>query len=324
MSSARRIALALLALAPCLALGQAPAKMTIAVSQKFVGSALVHVAASNGFFRDAGLEVALRPHTSGAAALADALSDSADVATVAEVPAMFAILRGTALSFVATISTSGEETGIVTRRNDGSGLASLKGKRVAATPATSCHYVLDLLLIANRVSPAAVSFVGMPPEKLAGALARREVDAACAWEPYLAQATAALGADAAVFLPGARYRTTFNIVGRREVVLRDPARMERLLRALLAAEQLIARQPAKARELVAQATGMPRAEIERLWPKYDLGLRLEQSLLPTLESQAQWAMRLAYVERRAVPNFLDALYLDALAKVKPGAVTVIH
>jgi NitT/TauT family transport system substrate-binding protein len=225
---------------------QVPDKLTIAVSRQFVGSALVHLAARNGYFRDAGLDVTMRPYTSGAAALKDAMSGDADVATAAEVPSMFAIMRGTPLSFVATISTSGEDTGVVAWRNGGVGLADLKGRRVAATPGTSCHYVLDLLLIASRVPPSSVTFIGMAPEKLADALGRREVDAVCAWEPFLGQASAALGRESAVFLAGARYRTTFNIVGRREVVLRKAAGIERLLRALVVAEQFIVRRPVEA------------------------------------------------------------------------------
>ena len=43
-----------------------------------------------------------------------------------------------------------------------------------------------------------------------------------------------------------------------------------------------------------------------------------------MEREAKWAMRNNLVEKGEVPNYLDSFYFDALDKVKPEAVTIVH
>jgi NitT/TauT family transport system substrate-binding protein len=302
------------------------AKLSVAVNDRYIGSALVLIAEKKGFLSDAGLDVELHKYSTGADALNAALTGGADLATVADAPIVLAVMRGKLVAIVATISVSGRDQGIVVRKTGAIGSPKdLKGKRIAATPGTSGHYALDAMLIASRVPPGTTQFVPLSPEQIVAALAEKKIDAASLWEPYLHQAERALGGDAVVFLPQQQFhRTTFNIAGRRELVSAHPAAMESFLRALLKAEQFAARSPAEARAIYAQASRVEPQEVDRLWPKYRLGLGLEQSLLNLLESQARWAVRYGYAQQRSLPNFLEAMYLDAILKIKPEAVSIIR
>lgn len=51
---------------------------------------------------------------------------------------------------------------------------------------------------------------------------------------------------------------------------------------------------------------------------------LPQALLPVFEDQARWRMENKLNIAKEVPNYLDYIYLEALEKVKPEAVGIIH
>ncbi|NVD75057.1 nitrate ABC transporter substrate-binding protein, partial [Duganella sp. BJB1802] len=60
------------------------------------------------------------------------------------------------------------------------------------------------------------------------------------------------------------------------------------------------------------------------WPAHHFGLELDQSLLLVLEDQSRWAIKAGLTGARAVPNFLDYIYLDGLKAVSPSEVTIIY
>jgi NitT/TauT family transport system substrate-binding protein len=43
-----------------------------------------------------------------------------------------------------------------------------------------------------------------------------------------------------------------------------------------------------------------------------------------MEQEAKWAIRNRLVEAKEVPNYLDFFYFNALDKVKPEAVSIVH
>lgn len=322
----RALAFALL-LVPLASWPAAPtSKLTIAVNDRYIGSALVLVAAGNGYFKDAGLEVDLQRYVSGSEALKAALAGKADFATTGEVPVMYAVMAGQPVSIVATLSLASRDQGIVARKDRGiASVADLRGKRVGTIPGTSGHYVLETLLISNRIRPSEVQLVSLKADQLLDALANGQVDAISAWEPMISNAAASLGDGAVVFLAANQlYQATWNLVGTPQAVARNAEPVKRLLKALLRAERYIAERPSDAKEIYARATSTGLAEIQRLWPKYNVALRLEQGLITLLESQARWAMRLPRSEQRSMPNFLDTLYPDAVLAVKPTAMSVIR
>lgn len=302
-----------------------PEKLTLAVNNTYVGTSLVFIASANGYFRAEGLDVTLQPHTSGLAALDSMLREEADLATVAETPLMHAVMKGQPVSVVVTISTESRDHGIVARKDRAiSTPGDLKGKRIGATIGTTSHFLIDVILVGNKISPQEVRIINLKPEQMADALLKGEVDAVSTWEPLLSQLTQALG-DAGAALHGDVPNTvSFNVAGRSGFVKNNPEAMKKLLRALIRAEQLVDKQPAAARAIVAGAARIEPAVLDALWPGYNLRVKLEQWLVTLLEDQSRWAIKNGYVDKTAVPNFLDFIYLDALAAVKPDAVTIIR
>ncbi len=112
--------------------------LIIATNATYIGTSLVFIAAANDFFKAEGLEVTLQPHASGQAALNAAPAGQADLATVAEVPVIFAAASGRPVMIIASIASQIRDQGIVARRDRGIAHASdFKGKRIGVTLGTS-------------------------------------------------------------------------------------------------------------------------------------------------------------------------------------------
>src|SRR6266571_1419616 len=124
------------------------APLTIAANTRYTGTGLVFIAHAKGYFAHAGLNVTLQPYTTGKDALDAALEGRAELATVADIPIMFAVMKGHPVSIVATISTVEKDPGVIGRKDKGIvTLANLNGKRIGVTLGTSAHFMLDALLI---------------------------------------------------------------------------------------------------------------------------------------------------------------------------------
>src|SRR2546430_2258468 len=130
-----------------------PDPMTIAANPHYAGTGWIFVAQVKGYFANEGLSVTLQPYTTGKAALDAALEGRADLGTAADLPITFAVTNGQPVSVVATVLTVEKDHGLIGRKDQGvSTVASLNGKRIGVTLGTSAHFVLDALLIRQKLS----------------------------------------------------------------------------------------------------------------------------------------------------------------------------
>jgi NitT/TauT family transport system substrate-binding protein len=299
--------------------------ITIAVNAYYTGTGLVFVAHVKGYFANEGLNVTLQPHTTGKNALDVALEGRADLATVADIPIMFAVTKGQPVSIVATISTVEKDPGIIGRKDRGIlTLANLNGKRIGVTLGTSGHFVLDAFLIRQKLSTDDVTLLDQKPEQHAEALVKGEVDAVATWEPYLGMLRTQLGANGTIFYSEGIYELPFNIAGAREYVVGHPETIKKLLRALVRAERFYKDEPDAARKIIADAMNVSLENMKEVWPTYLFNVALNQSLVLTLEDETRWAIKNQLTARPDMPNYLNHLYLEGLRAVKPESVTVIH
>lgn len=288
-------------------------------------SAPVYVAEAAGLFAREGLDVRLVGRSSGKASLDDLLAGRADVATAAETPILFAALDRRPVCILGTLAVTERNLALVARRDRGlRGPEDLPGKRVGVAPRTNSEFFLDVLLIYNWIDRRAVVTVPLAPEQMVPALAAGQVDAISIWEPLVSEARRRLGPDAVPFTGEGIYLWTWNLVTRRELAERRPEALRRLLRALLAANGMLAAEPAASIRLVADRLGLPPEQLREIWGIYQFGLHLDQSLLLNLEGQTRWAIRNRYADLPALPNYLDSICPQELAALDPSAVTLIH
>ncbi|MDZ4252941.1 MAG: ABC transporter substrate-binding protein [Sulfuritalea sp.] len=290
-------------------------------------TALVHIAAAKGYFAEEGLDVSIRPVNYGALAIDDVLQEKADLAVTAEVPFVIAVMKGNALGMVASLASLSNDNAIIARRDRSIAAAGdLAGRKIGVSFGTSGSYFLWAFLIRHKLPlpPDSIELVDLPPDQIVEALAKGSVDAVATWQPISLLAQTALGKNAVSFSESEAYRTTMIAFGRSEFLKGHAAAMEKLIRALLKAEQFMQSHPEEALKLVAQWLKTDVDALRPTWQQFDFSVTLLQSHLITLEDEARWAMARGYVALGPVPNLLPHLYLDALLAVQPERVTVLH
>lgn len=302
-----------------------PEKLTLAVANTYIGSGLLFIAKAQDYLAQEGLDVTLQPYSSGRDALNAALEQQAELGTVGDTPLMLALMKDAPVQVVATLFTAGRAHGLVARRDRGIATpGDLAGKTVGVTLGTDGHFLLSVLLANHGKELTDVRLVGLKPELLPEALLIGTVDAVATWEPWLGVASRALGGNGVVFLSDWSLRFGFHLAGRAAWIAAHPATVQRLLRALIRAEQFVAAQPAVAHALIVAATQNDPAIFTAAGPIYRLQVTLDQSLLLMLEDQARWAISSGLASRTEVPNLLDSVYLDALTAIKPDAVSIVR
>ena len=298
--------------------------LTIAVSTAYAGSCPVLAASDRGFFKAEGVAATLQPHSSGKSALNAVLEGKAELATVAELPIMFAAMGGQPVMVLANMFRAERDSGIIVRKDRGiAAPADLKGKRVGVQLGTAAHFMLDIFLSLQKLSTRDVTLVDLQTHELSKALSQGVVDAVATWEPHLDSIRAALGPNGTVFY-SERVYSFFLLAGKRDQVRAQSQAMQGVLRAVIRGAKYCVETPAAAAALLASPNKSDAPHTAELWRSYRFDVSLEQSLLLALEDESRWAIQNKLVAGSTTPNYLNHLYLDALAAVRPAAVTVIH
>ena len=285
------------------------APLTLAVSSGPV-SLPIYVAEARGFFKDEGLDLRLRDCASGRECYQWLADGSVDVATAAELLVATGSAAHRDLAIIATISASSYQIKLVARRSAQIAEApQIRGKRVGTVLGSSAQYFLDNWLVFNDIDPTSVEIVGLAPDRLVKAIEERAVDAIAIWEPLASSAALALGGDAVTFASPRVYTQHFNLVSSRPVIERRDTDIARLLRALQRAQRTIQDEPGAARALLAARLHLAPALVSTVMENQDYRVRLDQSLVTTMQGEARWAAHAAGGARAG---------LDVLRAIEPG------
>lgn len=295
-------------------------KITVAYTNQ-PQSTLVHVALAKGYFAEEGLDAQSLMHTYGKAALQSVLENKAEFATVAETPVMFNVLKGEKIFVIANIEASSMNNAIVARKSSGiNAPGDLKRKRIGFTPGTTSDFFLDSLLTANGLTRQDIQPVAMKPEEMQDAIMAKRVDAVSTWNYPLTQIKRQLGADGTILYDREIYTETFNIAAQQDFVRKNPATVKRFLRALIKAENFVAKNPDEAQAIMSAATKIDKSLIHEVWNSFNYHVVLDQTLLITLEDEARWAMKNKLTDRTVMPDYLSFIHLDSLREIKPEAI----
>jgi ABC-type nitrate/sulfonate/bicarbonate transport system substrate-binding protein len=299
------------------------APLTLAVSSGPV-SLPIYVAEARGFFKEEGLDLRLRECASGRECYQWLADGKVDVATAAELLVAVGSSAHRELAIIATISTSSTQIKLVARRSAKIAEApQIRGKRIGTVLGSSAQYFLDNWLVYNDVDPSTVIVVGLAPDRLMPALLARDVDAIAIWEPLASGAALALGGDVVTFTSPLVYTQHFNLVAARPVLERRDADVARLLRALMRAQGAIQSEPDMARALLAERLHLPPALTAMAIDNQDYRVRLDQSLVTTMQSEARWAALTAGVPRANI-DVMRAIDPVPLHRVDAAAVGLVQ
>lgn len=289
------------------------------------GSVLVQIADKKSFFTAEGIAATLQPHASGKMALDAVLQGKADLATVAETPIMFAILKGEKFYTIAVIQTSNKNEAIVARKDRGiTKPADLKGKKIGVTLGTTGDYFLDSFLMAQGIGRKTAQVIDMTPDEMPAAIVSGKVDAVSTWNPNLQLIVKALANRGSIFYGETLYTEFFCVAAGRDFIKKHPETIKKVLRALIKSEEFVKQHPEESRRLVAEFIKTDQALVDEIWTAFDFKVFLDQSFLVALEEETRWALGNKFTRGANMPNYLDSIYFDGLQSVKPEAVTAIR
>jgi sulfonate transport system substrate-binding protein len=151
------------------------------------------IALERGFFEKQGLDVEIaRPYATGVDALNALQAGESEIVQVG-VPMIGAVLRGMDLVALGNYSGNatklGSDATMALIASESSGikkgdLASLKGKKIAASFGTINHLYILALLEKAGLTPADVTLVNTPPPDMTVALLSKGIDAFSGWDPW--------------------------------------------------------------------------------------------------------------------------------------------
>ena len=239
-----------------LAFAQAPIKVKAGMVASIDQIALP-IAVERGFFEKEGLDVTIvRPFATGVDALNALQAGDADLIQVG-VPMIGAVLRGMDLvalgNYTGNSAKAGSDATLALIASAGSGitkdLASLKGKKIAASFGTINHlYVLALLEKAG-LTPQDVTLVNTPPPDMTVALLSKGVDAFACWDPVPLVALKDVPGAVEIIRGGNLISSLGYNVGLRSWVDKNGATVEKFLAALAAADQWMRANPKPAAQV---------------------------------------------------------------------------
>src|SRR5215218_5603844 len=256
----RRVAMLLFALLlPSWALAQAkePVKLKVGMVAA-VDMLALPIAVERGFFEKYGLDVTIaRPYATGVDALNALQAGESEIVQVG-VPMIGAVLRGmdlvalgnysgnaTKLGSDATMALiASESSGI--RKGD---LASLKGKKIAASFGTINHLYILALLEKAGLTPADVTLVNTPPPDMTVALLSKGIDAFSGWDPWPIVALRDVPGAVEVIRGGDVISYLGFNVGLRPWVEKNAATTEKVLAAVSEADKWMRANPKQAAQV---------------------------------------------------------------------------
>ncbi len=300
---------------------RAPPSDKVTISAGQIKSALIYVAIDKGYFADEGIDVTLVSRPTGKQSLAMVNDGTADVAAVAVYPVMATVLEGRPVKIFATIMDSYKELAVVARKDAGiTSPKDLIGKSLAFLPGTNTEVFTHIFLEYHGIPASQVTLVPVAPEEAVRAVLDGKVSALSTLVDIRIALQKALADRAVVFMEEGIYTDLWTLAAKSDFVTRRPETVARLLRALLKAERFLAQYPDETIAIVARQLNLSPDSIAALWDIYNFGVKLDQTLVVNLESEARWKMRGQGVAK--TPNFLDTISLDGLLSVEQSRVTV--
>ena len=299
-------------------------ELTIGVF-KGVFSSLIWIAESQDYFPNHGLEVIIQDeYETGIAPMRDAIAGKVDIASGAEFVLVSLSFDHKNLKAISTIDLA-DAIELVARRDHGiTRPADLRGKTIAIPKNTQAEFFLGRFLTFNDLSLDDVQIVGMSPSELVDAIVAGTIDAAMIWEPNIFEISNRLGNKLITFPGQGGQDFYFLMVTTDEVVTARREAIERFLNALLEAENFVKQNPDQAIDIVTERLGVEEDYVASVWPKNDFTTSLPQSLILAMDDEARWSIANNLTDKKAVPNYLDYIYLDGLGAIKPEAVTIIR
>jgi NitT/TauT family transport system substrate-binding protein len=268
------------------------------------------------------LDVEAVTFVTGREAFEALIGGQADLATMAELPAVTGALRKQPFAIIADLGRYNGSR-LITKASTGiSKAADLAGKRVGVTLGTNTDFAL-YQLISN--AGMTVERVNAAPPDLIAALARGDVDAIVPFPGFYTAAAKTLG-DQYREIHLDAYQAHFVLAASTDALKNKKPAIAAVLSALVTADKFVAANPAAAAKIMATNLNgaMPESAILAQWQESDLTLRIAPELLDLLVAEGAWiassgAIKTSTPTSASLRSFIDT---TPLVEVDTARVTL--
>ena len=231
---------------------------------------LLYVARDYGLFEKAGISPTFVKFDASPPMIEAFRNGSLDLACVGSVAFLIGLSQGLDWTMIGINPEGAYGQGLVARR-DNSAIKTptdLRGKRVGVFEGATAQYGLLMMLRQHGIAAEQVTIVHMTPQQQVEALANRQIDAAMIWEPWMHRMIQS--ADARIVETEGNLGIYTNVDAytvRRSWLAANRDTVLRFLRALAAANDLIAKDHKVAFVAWAREVGLRQGLVEEI---YDL------------------------------------------------------
>jgi sulfonate transport system substrate-binding protein len=222
-----------------------------------------------------------------------------DVAATAESPPIFAQAAGAPLVYLASVPPSGKSVSLlVPLGSHATGIADLKGKKVAFQKASIGHYLTIKGLAKVGLTLDDVRSVFLPPPDANAAFSQSQVDAWFIWEPFVTRAVQSqIGR---VLLDGAELRDSCNFLSTTQAFAAEhPDVLRVFLSELQRTEAWSRDHPREMAELLAPSLMSDVPTLLEMHRKYTFGvLPISESWMQKQQEVADLWLRLGFLPQR--------------------------
>ena len=288
--------------------------------------ALVMVAKDRGFFDRQGLNVELREFTAGKFALQAFLGGSLDFAVAGDVPVTLATLQGSRFKVITqVVDETRNEVRVVARRDPTTSNAhdyfTKRKRKIATSLGGGPEFFTYNFLKKHGISSSQIEIVSQKPEDMPVTLAKGDVDAISVFDPFAFIAEQQMGDEGVTFTEPDIYSELYLLTAHEETIAEDQQSVERLLRALVMAEDFIKQDPAEAQAIVSKYTRLDGSVVQGIWNNFVFAPSLNERLLQYQQQETAWAKEVGTVDASVVtPDFREFIEADILKTIKPEAV----
>lgn len=300
---------------------QSPAiKITIAGGD-YLGGAPVYVASAEGIWKADGIQANVANFATGVLALNALLGGQANFAFLADLPIATALLSKRSILVDANLSKFSQWKLIYSKSSGISSFASLKGKKIGVPVGSNAEYVLNEMLVSAGLTLQDVSVINLAPSEIVPAVDKGDIAAGVTFPTYYTAAQSILG--------GNYEDMVYSGYAEHTVLLAAPgtplSTQERVLRALISADNYIQANPTAAATAIAGQSGGADSVsfVSSFLPQYAQKVALAPGLVDLLVAEGNWLNATQGVAGvLSQSTVLAATSKSALQSVDPAGVTL--
>jgi ABC-type nitrate/sulfonate/bicarbonate transport system substrate-binding protein len=297
-------------------------KVTIGVGTAPL-SLLIWIAENEGYFAKNGLDAEIIEFPSGKAAVGALIEGKVDLATITEFGFTSKSFNEKDIRVVASIAVANINS-LIARKDKGiKKISDLKGKRIVTVSGTEADFFLGTFLIFNDIFIDDVEIIYKKASDIVQIVSNGEADAAMIWEPNVYKIKTNLNENCIIWSGQNGQSSYWLLNSKKDFIAENPEIVKRVLKALLQAEEFVKTNNTKAKAIL-MSHDLDAQFVDDIWHKFDYTISLPQTLIIVMEDGARWKILNNLTDATEVPNYLNYIYIDALAEVKPDAVTILR